>query len=164
MAEGQSTGLKPNAKKTKWKLTALYSFCYPCSSGSEPIAGLTYQGAHLGQLYDGDSPLFGVTLYGGANSGGVAFELAFEGKTPTYTVLHDFCLDEQCGDGKQPESSLVMDEAGNLFGTTRDGGSDIQFSGTVFEISPSASVIRRRRSTTSVKNPIAETECFHAVL
>jgi uncharacterized repeat protein (TIGR03803 family) len=131
--------LRPSKNKKKWKLTTLYSFCYPCASGGEPVAGLTYQGAQSGLAYDGKSSLYGVTLYGGANSGGVAFQLSFGGKKPAYTVLHDFCLQAGCSDGKQPESALIMDTKGNLFGTTRDGGSDIEFSGTVFELSPAKS-------------------------
>ena len=128
--------LHPNANRTKWKLTTLYSFCFRCSSGSAPVAGLTYQGAQSGLPYDGNSPLYGVAFSGGANNGGVAFEVSFSGKKPIYTVLHDFCVQEGCDDGQRPELSLVIDADGNLFGTTEDGGNDTQPGGTVFEISP----------------------------
>jgi len=52
----------------------------------------------------------------------------------TETVLYSFCSQPNCTDGAQPNSSLTFDGAGNLYGTTWDGGLG---SGTVFELSPS---------------------------
>jgi uncharacterized repeat protein (TIGR03803 family) len=51
---------------------------------------------------------------------------------PTYTVLHRFTGG---GDGGNPVASLVRDASGNLYGTTRVGGSFNY--GTVFKIEPS---------------------------
>ena len=55
--------------------------------------------------------------------------------TATMTPLHVFCLKDpnDCSDGSVPEASLMMDPAGNLYGTTTQGGGVSGF-GTVFEI------------------------------
>jgi uncharacterized repeat protein (TIGR03803 family) len=53
-----------------------------------------------------------------------------------YKVLYSFA-GRQSGDGETPLSNLVLDRAGNLYGTTREGGSGSGgFGGTVFELSP----------------------------
>jgi uncharacterized repeat protein (TIGR03803 family) len=51
---------------------------------------------------------------------------------PTEKVIYSFL---GTPDGSRAESALVADAAGNLYGTTSDGGPD---SGTVFELSPPA--------------------------
>jgi uncharacterized repeat protein (TIGR03803 family) len=50
----------------------------------------------------------------------------------TPTVLYNFCSQANCKDGANPEVDLAVDLAGNLWGTTRNGGAN-QF-GTVFEL------------------------------
>lgn len=51
----------------------------------------------------------------------------------TETVLYSF----QGGtDGENPYSALVADAAGNLYGTTQRGGTNISQGGTVFRVSP----------------------------
>lgn len=50
-------------------------------------------------------------------------------------AIHSF--DEESGDGGYPASDLVMDAAGNLYGTTVEGGAI--GSGTVFKLTPSGS-------------------------
>jgi uncharacterized repeat protein (TIGR03803 family) len=106
--------------------TVLYNFT-GYSDGSGPI----------GVILDTSGNLFGVAFYGGiafGNSGyGVAFELDASGK---FSVLHTF---ESGGDGANPQSELVFDATGNLYGTTQNGGSG-ECGGTgcgaVFELSP----------------------------
>jgi uncharacterized repeat protein (TIGR03803 family) len=52
-------------------------------------------------------------------------------------VLYNFCSARGCADGSEPYySTPVFDSAGNLYGTTLDGGSSGY--GTVFELTPSA--------------------------
>lgn len=52
-------------------------------------------------------------------------------------VLYNFCSGgSPCTDGESPDSSLVFDAAGNLYGTTQGGGDYGQ--GTVFRLTPSA--------------------------
>ncbi len=52
------------------------------------------------------------------------------------TVLYSFCSQTNCVDGDEPQSGLVSDKAGNLYGTTYGGGAENL--GTVFELSPPA--------------------------
>lgn len=96
--------------------------------GSNPYAG---------PIRNSESNLFGTTVFGGKyGSGlqgfGVVFELSpnSNGKW-TETVLHSFNKDGK--DGYYPYASVVMDTKGNLYGTTKYGGSNDR--GTVFELS-----------------------------
>ncbi len=88
-----------------------------------------------GVIVDAAGNLFGTTTYGGANNQtGTAWELSPDGSGGwTETILHSFGGGT---DGKYPRTALTMDPAGNLFGTTSNGG--VNGGGTVFELSPSA--------------------------
>jgi uncharacterized repeat protein (TIGR03803 family) len=82
------------------------------SDGAVPKAGLIFDGSGKGNLY-------GTTSAGGKNKLGVVFELT---KSSNYTheiVLHSF----SGSDGAVPVAGLVIDSAGNLYGTTSGGGS-----------------------------------------
>jgi hypothetical protein len=68
---------------------------------------------------------------------GVVFKLARNSAGSwTETVLYAFCSQSNCVDGADPVGGLVIDNAGNLFGTTAYGG--IYSGGTVFEIAKTA--------------------------
>src|ERR1700675_4408113 len=60
---------------------------------------------------------------------------AHPAEAQTETVLYSFCAQTGCPDGSNPRADLVMDTAGNLYGTTLYGGTSAV--GTVFELSPS---------------------------
>jgi uncharacterized repeat protein (TIGR03803 family) len=51
-------------------------------------------------------------------------------------VLYSFCQTHDCTDGAQSQAGVIFDAAGNLYGTTRYGGANINV--TVFELSPGA--------------------------
>jgi len=118
----------PAAPGGAWTEAVLHSFSG--SDGSGPIARLTLDQA--GNLY-------GTTNGGGSGSGcsagcGVVFELvapASQGGAWTYSVLHNFSQDGS--DGFLPYGDLVLDPAGNLYGTTIAGGTG-NAGGTVFEL------------------------------
>ncbi len=65
---------------------------------------------------DSTGNLYGTTGAGGANGNGAVFKLTPSGAE---TILHFFA---GTADGANPGASLLMDEAGNIYGTTRDGG------------------------------------------
>jgi len=74
-------------------------------------------------LLDVNGTLYGTTFYGGPYGGysgsggsGTVFKLGTNGKE---TILYSFTGD---ADGAEPDSMLVPDEEGNLYGTTQDGG------------------------------------------
>jgi uncharacterized repeat protein (TIGR03803 family) len=93
----------------------LYQFCSPqgtlCADGENPVSSL---------IVDRQGNLFGTAQYGGRQStnyeGGVVFEVTARGK---FKVLHAFTSNN---DGWQPQSALILDANGNLFGTTPSGG------------------------------------------
>jgi len=130
-AYGQGTvfQLVPGANNT-WKESVLYSFQDNGVDGRIPLGGLTFDVA--GNLY-------GTTSTGGANGGGIVFELSPGANgTWTYSVLYNFCSTSGCPDGAHPVGSPIFDAAGNLYGTTLYGGAPGTFGyGVVFELAPS---------------------------
>jgi uncharacterized repeat protein (TIGR03803 family) len=91
------------------------------TDGASPAAGL---------VMDAAGNLFGATSGGGTGVGGTVFELAkiAGGWASTPVVLVSF----SSATGYGPVGNLLIDAAGNLFGTTLQGGSSSD--GTVFEI------------------------------
>jgi uncharacterized repeat protein (TIGR03803 family) len=79
-------------------------------------------------IMDTSGNLCGTTINGGANSEGAAFKLAPDG---TETVLHSF---GPGNDGQLPLAGVIMDGAGNLYGTTFAGGTT--GFGIVYEVAP----------------------------
>jgi uncharacterized repeat protein (TIGR03803 family) len=106
--------------------TVLHFFTGRKGDGANPFAGL---------IADAAGNLYGTTEFGGGRrctvitiGCGTVFELAPDG---TETVLHSFGTGSR---GAIPAGGLVADSAGNLYGTTSEGG--VSGFGTVFEITP----------------------------
>ena len=95
--------------------------------GATPIGGL---------VEDASGNLYGTTANGGPSDHGTVFQLS-PPKTPggawKESVLYAFKLRN---DGSEPAATLILDEAGNLYGTTFSGGLELQCfdCGTVFEL------------------------------
>lgn len=94
------------------------------ADGAKPLAGL---------VRDAAGNLYGTTERGGSSicpsdGCGVVFKVDSNGHE---SVLHAF----NRTDGKFPMAGLLLDAAGNLYGTTFSGGPS--FFGTVFKIDPS---------------------------
>ena len=87
---------------------------------SSPKAGL---------VIDRAGNLYGTTVWGGSKSGGTVFKISATGQE---TVLHSFGEDS-LHNAQYPDAGLIMDGAGNLYGTTAGGGA--YGYGTVFKIS-----------------------------
>jgi uncharacterized repeat protein (TIGR03803 family) len=116
------------ATSVAWPEKVLFSF--NGTDGSGPTADLIFDAA--GNLYG--------TAGGGEYGAGTVFELTpTAGGGWTETVLHNF---GNGTDGAYPSGGLVFDAAGNLYGTTPDGGTYSCFGGggcgTVFELTPTA--------------------------
>lgn len=122
-----------------WTLKTLYAF-QGGSDGLFPVGGLAF---------DKHGNLFGTTAFGGTGTVasctkqcGTVFELSPDGsggwqKKEVYQFQGGL-------DGASPISGVVIDAAGNLFGTTSFGGANCspfgqQGCGTVFELSPTSS-------------------------
>ncbi len=119
-----------------WAEKILHNFVDDGVDGTAPQAGL---------ILDAAGNLYGTTANGGSGNSpncvkspgcGTVFELSpIAGGCWTETVLHNF--NEDGVDGVIPETSLIFDAAGNLYGVTDDGGANFYY-GTVFELSPQA--------------------------
>jgi uncharacterized repeat protein (TIGR03803 family) len=124
----------------KWKVKILHEFCAQgdtqCPDGAQPQSGLAYAGASIGALYDGVSPLYGTTFFGGdvdTNSGTV-FQLTPPGRKWKETVLHSFCSVFDCADGSSNGDPVIVDGSGNLYGATIGGGAHL--GGAIFRLAP----------------------------
>jgi uncharacterized repeat protein (TIGR03803 family) len=91
--------------------------------GDTPFAGL---------VFDQSGNLYGGTYQGGVAGGGTVFELSPSGGSWIFSVLYTFSPG-LLGPGG-PFSSLVMDGAGDLYGTTYQDGP--YGAGTVFRLTP----------------------------
>jgi uncharacterized repeat protein (TIGR03803 family) len=96
--------------------TVLHSFAGG-ADGATPNGGVI-------QNKKGD--LFGTTTSGGASGAGTVYSVV----GTTETVLYSFAGGPE--DGADPQAGLIMDSAGNLYGTTSAGGTS--GNGTVFEL------------------------------
>lgn len=106
-------------RSNTWPETILYSFTGNDDGGNP--AGSLLMNRTTGKIY-------GATSFGGANSGGVVYELT-PGNPWTQTVLHAF----KGPDGLHP-NGLSMFYKGWLVGTTENGGAN--HAGVVFALSP----------------------------
>ena len=99
--------------------TLLYIFA-DSPDGASPQAGL---------VIDKAGNIYGTTTTGGSSFlYGTVFKLDTSNNE---TVLHSFT---NTPDGAGPLAGLIMDKAGNLYGTTKAGGSSSH--GTVFKLTP----------------------------
>jgi uncharacterized repeat protein (TIGR03803 family) len=107
-----------------WTEDVLYNF--NGGDGRWPEAGL---------IFDAAGNLYGTTSGGGTYGDyGTVFELLTPewGGGWTEQVLHSF---GNGADGTYPQAGLIFDTAGNLYGTTQQGGAYYNY-GTVFELTP----------------------------
>jgi uncharacterized repeat protein (TIGR03803 family) len=122
----------------KGNFKVLHDFgCEP--DGANPSAGLIRdKGGNLyGTTYSGGDPNGSDSCWMVARGCGVVFKLDNTGQ---FTLLHSF----EGPDGSNPRGRLLLDAAGNLFGTTADGRGvyDCDFydwaygCGVAFEITP----------------------------
>jgi uncharacterized repeat protein (TIGR03803 family) len=119
-----------------WSETIIHDFTN-MPDGATPVGPV---------IFDSAGNLYGATLGGGANNKGAVFELSPAGETWTEKVLYSF-TDQ--GDGEYPETGLIRDSAGNLYGSGIHG---------VFELSSSEGAWASKTiySTTPGQNFIAD--------
>jgi uncharacterized repeat protein (TIGR03803 family) len=114
-----------------WTETMLYAFCSvsSCADGEEPVSGPVVR--------DSTGNIYGTTIDGGTSRNcngvgcGAVFKIDTSGKE---SVLYSFT---NGADGGFPFAGLIMDRAGNLYGTATGGGNTRckpNGCGTVFKI------------------------------
>ncbi len=129
---GTAFELSPNRDGT-WTESVIYNFCSAtgnsCPDGAYPMGDLALDAA--GNLY-------GTTYSGGGDTmlGGTVFQLTHDGSQWIEKILYVF---NPVGGGLGPKAGVILDAAGNLYGTTSSGsfgGSCTGGCGTVFELAP----------------------------
>ena len=105
-----------------WTETVLYRF-RGGSDGFQPFGDL---------VFDEAGDIYGATVQGGSRADGTVFKLTPSDGSWTESILYSFTGGN---DGAEP-NEVILDQAGNLYGTTfLDGAYD---AGTIFELMPSA--------------------------
>jgi len=107
-----------------WIETTLHSF--DGSDGADSRASV---------VFDSQGNLYGTTYSGGTYAGGTVYKATLSGGTWNVSVIYSFNPSVGADDGYWPLGKVVLDSAGNLYGTTSRGGA--YDDGTVFELSPS---------------------------
>ena len=83
-------------------------------------------------IFDPEGNIYGTTVGGGADNPGTIFKLTAGGWAET--ILYNFTGGN---DGAYPSAPLIMDAAGNLYGTTLWGGpAGDTVGGVAFEFTP----------------------------
>ncbi len=108
-----------------WKETVLYRFTGG-SDGNLPYSEVAFD--QVGNLY-------GTTNSGGMGHNGTVYELTRSGSDWLESILHSFSGGG--GEGASPAAGVTLDQNGNLYGTTTEGGA--YGDGTVFQLVPSGS-------------------------
>ena len=104
-----------------WTETVLHRFDGP--DGAEPSGDL---------VFDKSGDVYGTTRTGGSSSEGTVFQLTHSSGQWVLNTLVSFSFSNGFG----PQSGVIFDQAGNLYGTTGGGGNG---NGVIFELSPSGS-------------------------
>jgi len=109
---------------TGWQEIILYHF--HGSDGETPVGGL---------VFDAEGSLYGTTQAGGKNGSGTVFKLTPAGDGSwKHTILYQF---PQYKNGAGPVSTLMLDKAGNLYGTAAGGiGPCSGGCGVVYKLAP----------------------------
>ena len=117
--------MMPNGDGT-WTYHILHRFASYSTDGQTPYGGL---------VMDSSGNFYGTTEYGGAKGNGTIFKLALTSGHWKKTVVYDF---PDWHEGALPNSTLVLDKAGNLYGIGGGGnqGCGPYTCGVVFKLAP----------------------------
>ena len=104
-----------------WVERVIHSFNATGTTGITPVGKLALDSA--GSLY-------GATYWGGIHDAGTVFEM--KRKSGIWIERELYSFGDNAVDGVHPDAGLVFDAAGNLYGTTFEGGTVGR--GTLFEL------------------------------
>jgi uncharacterized repeat protein (TIGR03803 family) len=97
------------SRSGSWASKTLHAFTGGSSDGAAPYASITF---------DKSGNIYGTTQAGGASGDGTVYELTASAGRYASTLLWSF----DGKDGSQPFAQVVLDTAGDVFGTTTQGG------------------------------------------
>jgi uncharacterized repeat protein (TIGR03803 family) len=124
---GCGTVFRLTPKNGHWAETVLYNF----------PSLVSYAGASGPLAFDSAGNIYGIGIFSyydnGQFYGGELFQVLHDGGSYTGSTLHAFVGGND--DGSYPNPGLVRDGAGNLYGSTQQGG-DLNNNGVIFEFSP----------------------------
>lgn len=121
---GQGVVFQLRSRGAEWKLKTLYSF------KGMPDAGFPYGGL----VFDDAGNLYGTSYYDGKYDFGSVYQLSRgPGGVWKERVLYSF---HGGTDGAFSIANLVFDPAGNLYGTTSEGGDPGCSCGVIFKLTP----------------------------
>ncbi|MGA2904512.1 MAG: choice-of-anchor tandem repeat GloVer-containing protein [Candidatus Korobacteraceae bacterium] len=106
-----------------WNETVLHTFTGAPDGVGPAVENLAF---------DSSGNIYGTTYEGGTNDHGTVFELTPSNGGYTESIIHSFGSGT---DGESPEAGVVLDTAGNVYGTTLAGGTGVV--GTVYQLMPS---------------------------
>jgi uncharacterized repeat protein (TIGR03803 family) len=127
---GEGTVYKLTPTRSGYAFSVLHQFGSVPNDGEEPYGSLALD-TRTGDLFGttvGNSGPFGLT-------GGTVFKLRPTPSGYVYSIIQQF-QGLQGPDGNQPDSSLIIDNAGALYGTTQFGGALGQ--GNVYKLTPTS--------------------------
>ena len=124
-ANGLGTVFEMSPRQGTWQFATLYAF------KDSPDGALPYGGV----ISDRAGNLYGTTYYAGVHDLGTVYKLTHNHGTWSESVLYSF---KGGADGASPISSLAADAAGNLYGTTSDGGAAACGCGVIFKMTRGA--------------------------
>jgi uncharacterized repeat protein (TIGR03803 family) len=109
-----------------WTYHILHRFASYPADGQTPYGGL---------VMDASGNIYGTTEYGGIPGNGTVFKLSFSSGHWKKTVVYDF---SNWHNGALPNSTLVLDKAGSLYGVGGGGsqGCGPYTCGVVFKLTP----------------------------
>jgi uncharacterized repeat protein (TIGR03803 family) len=119
---GNGTVYEATRSWQDWTETVIYRFAGG-NDAINPVAGVSVDAA--GNLY-------GTSSFGGTNGAGTIYKLTRSGQSWTESVIYNF---QGADDGQAPVGGVILDQSGNLYGTTFLGG--VNGGGTVYKLSPS---------------------------
>jgi uncharacterized repeat protein (TIGR03803 family) len=144
--DGKGTVYKLIPRRNGFDEIVLYSFRGK-PDGWEPHGAL---------FEDRSGALYGTTYYGGSADLGTVFKLTPGPRGYVESILHSFLGGV---DGDYPDSSLIADASGAVYGTTQGGGGGMYGNGTVFKLTPangtaySESIVYAFKGGTDGANP-----------
>jgi hypothetical protein len=157
---GHGNVFKMTRRNGAWLFDPLYCFTAGID-GSQPVAGV---------VIGSNGTLYGTTQAGGGNgcANGAGCGTVFNVRPPATPCQSAICLWNEHvlyrftggADGAVPESNVIFDQAGNIYGTTVVGGGQCN-GGVVFELTPSP--VERGRKASYTASTVGRTAVYLGV-